>query len=296
MLFGLLASVLAALLPLAAGSDHPRGFWYGTDSTGMAVAGAAPYQEPGIGGAYGGYIGMVGDWALWQGCGHYALAWSGADAAAADTNLRRYRDGIGAAGYWFMGGPGVDPRYNGTVAEATAWGQQQAQRALADAAKLDLPSPVLWMDVELPGSTVFDPATDNGWNVVYTSACSGRATVHYISPAVDRAVLDGFTGWVRAHSTRRVGVYSAPSMWAGIFGTGSSSLLSGIYEWTAQPQTSGLARPPQAWCLSGTSTCARWFGGLSAASPYAAPWLWCGGDTTLNGFGDFDQLDARRLP
>ncbi|MGH3284057.1 MAG: hypothetical protein ACRDPD_05135 [Streptosporangiaceae bacterium] len=39
--------------------------------------------------------------------------------------------GLGTA-HWFTGGPGVDPHYNGTTAEAAAWGAHQAPEALAD--------------------------------------------------------------------------------------------------------------------------------------------------------------------
>jgi hypothetical protein len=45
-----------------------------------------------------------------------------------------YHRGIGDGVYWFIGGPGVDPHYNGTAAEASAWGARQAARALADIA------------------------------------------------------------------------------------------------------------------------------------------------------------------
>src|SRR5499425_2793434 len=42
------------------GHDTPAGFWYGTDSSQINIPGPAPYQEPVIGGSYGGYIGMTG--------------------------------------------------------------------------------------------------------------------------------------------------------------------------------------------------------------------------------------------
>src|SRR6266516_1028645 len=59
----------------AADGDHPAGFWYGTDSWPISISGPAPYREPVIGGAYGGYIGMTGNWATWLGCGA-KLEWS----------------------------------------------------------------------------------------------------------------------------------------------------------------------------------------------------------------------------
>jgi hypothetical protein len=59
----LIAAVAAAVAALPAGaSDGPPGFWSGTDSRAVTIPGsAAPYSEPAIGGAYGGYVGMVGN-------------------------------------------------------------------------------------------------------------------------------------------------------------------------------------------------------------------------------------------
>ena len=92
--------------------------------------------------------------------------------------------------YWFMAGPGVDPNYDGTVAEATAWGRQQAARALADIHGSEN-YPVVWMDVELPGNApAFTPAPDNGWKAVYTTPCSGQIRTRHIDPAVDRGVQE----------------------------------------------------------------------------------------------------------
>lgn len=291
--------VLRILIPGLTGPTAPattgQGYWLGTDSSGVAVAGPGPYREPRLGGAYGGYFGMIGDWALWQGCGHYRLAWSAADAAAASVDLRRYGRGVGAEGYWFMGGPGVDPRYDGTVGEAAAWGAAQARRALLDLAGRHLPGGVLWMDVELPGSTVFDPVPDNGWNVVYSSTCSRRA-VGQVPATLDRAELDGFAGYVRAHTSVGVGVYSSPLVWPAIFGAGPQATVHHLLEWTYTDGTASLDRRPEAWCLDGTATCARFFGGMSPTSADAAVWQWSGGGGITNGVGDFDQIDAGRLP
>ena len=57
---------------------------------------------------------MTGNWATWQHCGD-KIAWSDPDAADADTNFSTYDLGIGTGVSWFMGGPGVDPHYNGTA-------------------------------------------------------------------------------------------------------------------------------------------------------------------------------------
>ena len=170
-------ALAAAAAPAAAAGDTPAGFWYGTDSLPITISGTAPYQEPKIGGAYGGYIGMIGNWAIWQGCGGH-LAWSAADSSAANTNFTTYGKGIGTGVYWFMAGPGIDPNYNGTRAEATTWGAKQAARTLSDIARQHITYPVVFMDIELPGIA---PATDNGWNAVYTSPCSGKIKTGFIA-------------------------------------------------------------------------------------------------------------------
>src|SRR5689334_13433977 len=88
LVLGLTAAVNAAARPLSGtgpghragvtprrGQPGPTGFWYGTDSFPVTVSGSAPYAEPQIGGKYGGYIGMTGNWATWQHCGD-KVAWS----------------------------------------------------------------------------------------------------------------------------------------------------------------------------------------------------------------------------
>ena len=280
----------------ASAGDRPPGFWYGTDSRTMTIPGSGPYQEPVLGGAYGGYIGMLGNWSHREGC-HGIVIWSSANSKKASADLLSYHKGIGTGGYWFMAGPGVDPHYNGTTAEASAWGRQQAAWALADAPYRHLNYPVLFMDIELPGNAPnYTPAPDNGWNSVYTRPCSGAVKASYIRPAVDRADLNGFAAYLTSHSSYRAGVYSAPGIWAEIFGTGSSSVLSNTYEWTYESFTSSLRHHPAGWCLSGTTTCARFFGGIGRSSRYALMWQWSGGGGSSNGYGDFDQIDGARTP
>jgi hypothetical protein len=275
--------------------DSPPGFWYGTDSFTMPVTGTGPYKEPVIGGNYGGYTGMAGNWAHWQGCGG-KLVWSATNARRASANLAAYHKGVGVGAYWFMAGPGVDPNYNGTVTQARHWGQRQAARALADL-KSTVNYPVVWMDVELPGNAPdFTPAPDNGWNNVYTSPCSGRVATQHIAPSVDRGVIDGFASYLAAHSKDKPGVYSAPPAWTAIFGTGSASKIPGLYEWTYTQNTSSLTHHPSAWCLRGTSTCAHFFGGQHSSAKTALMWQWSGGGGTSNGVGDFDQIDGARTP
>ncbi len=293
-----IAAGIAALLlaPAALANDAPRGFWYGTDSQFMHIRGSKPYREPAIGGSYGGYIGMAGNWAWWLHCHGAFMAWSKVNAAQADVNLTKYHRGVGTGAYWFMGGPGVDPRYNGTAREAKSWGARQAARALSDMRGLPASQrvryPVLFMDIELPGIA---PASDNGWTDVYTSACSGVIKRRGVRPAVNRAEFNGFWGYVRRHSSYKLGVYSGPSIWRSIFGTGGTSRISNTYEWTYEPETSELSHAPAGWCYRGISGCAEFFGGVGRASSHALMWQFSGGGGVRNGLGDFDQIDGRSV-
>jgi hypothetical protein len=277
--------------------DKPAGYWYGSDSRQITITGSAPYSEPVTGGAYGGYIGMTGNWANLTNC-HKIVVWSAANSAQANANHSRGL-GVGTGVYYFMGGPGVDPHYNGTASEASAWGAEQAGRALADAAKLHVTYPVIWMDIELPGGpSDYTPAPDNGWNSVYTAPCSSVVKSGFVASSLDRADLNGFANYVTAHSSDKVGVYSAPSIWSSIFGTGSDASIPTTYEWTYEAFTSSLAHPPHGWCLTGSasSTCASFFGGVTSSSKYALMWQWSGGGGSDNGVGDFDQIDGSRTP
>jgi hypothetical protein len=277
--------------------DRPAGFWYGSDSRQVTITGSAPYSEPVTGGAYGGYIGMTGNWANLTNC-HKIVVWSAANSAQANAN-HADRLGIGTGGYYFMGGPGVDPHYSGTTSEASAWGAEQARRALANAAKQHVTYPVIFMDIELPGGpSGYTPAPDNGWNSVYTAPCSSVVKSDFVAASLDRADLNGFADYVASHSSYKVGVYSAPSIWSSIFGTGSYASIPTTYEWTYESFTSSLAHPPHNWCLTGSasSTCARFFGGVTSGSKYALMWQWSGGGGSDNGVGDFDQIDGNRTP
>lgn len=267
--------------------DSPPGFYYGTDSWPVTITGSAPYQVPHVGGNYGGYIGMTGSWSYWLGCRGGFLAWAPANSQQANVNYAR-GIGIGTGVYWFMGGPGVDPHYNGTASEAYAWGQQQAVRAVADANGQAVKYRVMFIDVELPGVA---PATDNGWNSVYTSPCSGRVRTYHIPATVDRADFNGFYAYIAQHGYTP-GVYSEPGTWASIFGTGSAASIPNVDEWTYEPETANLGAAPTGWCLKGTSSCAQFFGGVTRSSPHALMWQWSGGGGVRNPYGDFDQINV----
>ena len=284
-----LAATTAAMRP---DGDSPPGFWWGTDSWPVKVTGPAPYSMPHLGGAYGGYIGMTGNWAHWLGCKGGFIAYSATNAAQARINYTKYGKGVGYGAYWFMGGPGVDPHYNGTTAEAAKWGASQAARALQDIAKgKGINYPVVWADIELPG---IKPAEDNGWNSVYTSPCSGRVKRSFVPATVDRADFNGFADYITKHSHYKVGVYSSPRTWTLIFGTGSASRIPNTYEWTYEPETANLSHAPHGWCLK-SGGCAQFFGGQTYKSKYALMWQWSGGGGVHNGVGDLDQIDSTRL-
>jgi hypothetical protein len=272
--------------------DVPGGFWYGTDSWPVPVSGGVPYKTAAVGGSYGGYVGMAGNWARWQGCsaGNF-LAWSGANSQQADENYSRFGAGIGTGVYWYMGGPGVDPRWDGTTAEAGRWGAAQAAQAIADADADHVSYPVLFMDIEMPG---IKPAPDNGWQDVYTSPCSGVTRPgQYVTPALARAEFNGFDGYLTAHSRFKPGVYSDAGIWQQIFGTGKASRIPHTYEWTYETETADLRAAPRGWCLTGAASgCAQFFGGVTGSSPYAVMWQWSGGGGVSNSVGDFDQIDT----
>src|SRR5579875_2433845 len=76
-------------LAVASDGDGQAGFWWATDSWPVTVPGRAPYQMPFLGGAYGGYIAMIGNWAWWLGCPgqEHFLADAPTDAAQAHANF-----------------------------------------------------------------------------------------------------------------------------------------------------------------------------------------------------------------
>ena len=169
---------------------RPPGFWWGTDSYPVTVPGSAPYRMPFLGGAYGGYIGMTGSWSYWQGCKGGFIAFLLGQRRAGAHQLRHVPHGASATGFVLVHGRARrGPAVERHVDRGLAWGARQAARALADIANGHIDYPVVLMDIELPGVA---PANDNGWNNVYTSACSGVVKISGIPAAVDRADFNGF--------------------------------------------------------------------------------------------------------
>jgi len=291
------AASTATAAPAALDLDAPSGFVYGTDSWPATALLSNPYREPVLWGPYGGYMGMAGNWARTEGCktGNF-LAWSATNSAEADENLSKNHVGVGTGVYWYMGGPGVDPHWNNTAAEASNWGATQAKDALAAMKTLHVTYPVVWADIELPG---IEPALDNGWNSVYSSPCSEVKIRTSVPAAIDRADFNGFANYITSHSSYKVGVYSSAPIWTSIFGTGSTASIPNTYEWTYLPETrtvSWSTTEPTGWCLHDSKTCAQFFGGQTSSSKYALMWQWSGGGGYTNKYGwDFDQIDTARM-
>ena len=264
-------------------------FYYGTDSGAPVACGTGPYTEPvgdcanGTHGIYGEYIGELGSWANWRGCTNSGLNWVQANYNMATDNLIRYHTGLGAAAYWFAAGPGRDPEYNGTAAEAMIWGERQAEQFLKDSSGVFLNFQYVFMDIENNGL----PPDENGWNTVWNSPCSSHIKAEYIAPQVDYATYLGFADYIDSHSPYRAGVYSAGGdsygSWNGIF---SPVKLSHAAEWTFVFEQAQL-QFPSGFSDSGTNP--AWFGGEPTACDVL--WQWSGGDGVLNGYGDFDQAD-----
>ncbi len=295
------ATQAADAAPLtAARPDNPNapGFWYGTDSATIAITTKPPYREPAVSGSppYGGYIGMAGNWARWSGCGG-VLVWSSQDSKAANTNFNTYHKGIGTGVYWFMAGPGVDPRYNGTTSEASSWGAAQAAKTLRAIGGLNVTYKVVWMDIELPGDAPnYTPAQDNGWNNVYTSTCSGR---------IKTVGCGGVPGPGRPERVRVVSHRALVLHAGGVLLAADLELdlrhRQRLVHPTAStngptPTAPGTSRRPRsAGACRSTSTCAHFFGGVTSSSAHAVMWQWSGGGGLTNGVGDFDQIDTNHV-
>jgi hypothetical protein len=269
------------------------GWWKGTDSAYPYACGSRPpYREPlgacsnGTAGYYGAYIGEVGSFQRWKGCGT-GLNWlqGNYDAAQATAAARK---GLGAAAYWFAAGPGRDPHYNGTTGEAARWGAAQGRRVARTDLGLGFDLPYVFMDIENNGS----PPDENGWNTIWDGPCSGIIRGGYISPSVDLATEQAFASYIYRNTSYYAGVYSAGVVgygsWGGIFG---SKNPSGVSEWTFANETASVSPWPT-----------RFHGPVTAAffsnEPFgcALLWQWSGGNGVLNRFGgDLDQIDANHV-
>jgi len=67
---------------------------------------------------------MTGSGRNWLGCSGGFVA-GPPQRRRGQRELHEVRPAVGLGVYWFMGGPGVDPHYNGSTTEAYAWGQRR---------------------------------------------------------------------------------------------------------------------------------------------------------------------------
>ncbi len=256
-----------------------------------------------------------------QGCASYKYRLiSNTDVTAANWEFTSLYGSVGepwpegAAMYWYMAGPGADPEYNPstyTLAEATAWGKEQAEAAnswwLAHGPGIT--SGVVFMDIE-DGYTADGVNYANGWNEwVYSSGtdCGEIISSEDIPPAIDRGVVNGF-GTCIDGQTLTSAVYSSPDYWAETFGTCSSSnrpaCLTETPEWTSEGD-SGCALPgPHGWAQA-AGVCGAESGTFfgDVGSTYQLGWQWCEASSlddycNLNNQqdADFDQSDASNWP
>ena len=294
----------------AAYAGDSTGYHWGSDSNGPSPgsgfstcpSSGVTWLEPSVTnsgcGHYGVYIGEVGGyWDLGSLNCVKSSAWNSTAADRAKGNVEN-QVGIGANGYWFAAGPGLDPNYDGTEAEASSWGALQAQKAWALwQTHPDLSPPggyVLFMDVEEVGGA------GDGWSEKVNSTCSSSSGS--IGPSLDQHTIDGFIAWIWNNTPIFHGVYSSSGEWNGIFNGSNDGNFSGLTEaWTADWGGDCVQPGPLNW-TQGSGSCssntAGWFGGFSGSGNCALAWQWSG--TGLPGeqtgpAGDYTQIDDSRI-
>jgi len=287
-----LAVTRAALTTVTgAAGDSPAGYVYGTDSAfPLRCHSSVPYAEPkgvcskGTEGNYGAYVGEAGSWANWQKCST-GRNWLQSNYNAAQANATA-GDGLGAAPYWFAAGPGRDPGYNGTTAEAKSWGAAQANQMITHALGNAYSLPYVVEDVENAGA----PPDENGWNTIWTGPCTQTTSGSSIPAAVDFATFQGFRNYIEANSAYAPAVYSAGGggygSWTGIFGSGFT--LKTTAEWTFTEESTNVAFP-SGW--SNPFATALFFANAPGRCQLA--WQFSGGNGDINQYGgDYDQING----
>jgi hypothetical protein len=285
---------------VAAAGDSPTGFWYGSDGPRAMTCGSGPYTIMGVNGDcspaaghYGGYLGEIGRWDKWKRCDSVGRGWNSPDYADAQANFVTYGEGLGAAAYWMMAGPGRDPDPSSAPA-ATAWGQDQAKRVVSDLSGTTLSLPYVLMDIEAETQD----SLVNGWSESWTSTCSSQELLSHIPARIDRDDFNGFRDYIKDNTSLLPGVYSAGGSsaheWNGIFGT--SEKLSSTAEWTYEGATSSIATYPVRFSIPGTRVRADWFAGSPPPARCELFWQWTGGSES-NGITNYrvDQLDGNRV-
>jgi hypothetical protein len=303
---GVLLAVQMTATPAFAG-DGPAGFMWGSDSNGPYPNGGVstcpssttPWLEPNVSrsgcGDYGGYYGEVGGYWSVLGCSA-SNAFNGTAATRANNNEATVGSGLGANGYFFGGGPGMDPNYDGTTSEANAWGKRQAVKAssLASAiATVAAGNGILFLDVE----DDYPNSSPTGWNeLLNPGSCSSvKSASGCCSTALDRATINGFLDYIQSTSPFWEAVYSTNGEWSKILGTGSDASLTATMQITGDYGAYNCVNPgPYGWtqgsntCTHSTTNSPTFFGGVSSGSNCALGWQW-----SSTG-GDYDQFDLNR--
>jgi hypothetical protein len=185
-----------------------------------------------------------------------------------------------------MAGPGRDPRYNGTAAEATSWGVAQAKQVITHDLGNAYSLPYVVEDIENAGA----PPDQNGWNTIWTGACTQTTSGSSIPAAVDFATFQGFRNYIEANSAYAPAVYSAGGggygSWSGIFGSGFT--LRTTAEWTFTEESTNVAFP-SGW--SNPYATALFFANAPGRCQFA--WQFSGGNGDINPYGgDYDQING----
>jgi Protein of unknown function (DUF4232) len=284
----------------APAGGSPAGFWSGSDGPRTMTCGAGPYTIMGpdgncfpAGGYYGGYLGEIGRWDEWASCDSVSRGWNSTDYADAQANFVTFHDGLGAAAYWMMAGPGRDPD-PASASTATAWGQLQAQQVAAELSGITLSLPYVLMDIEAQTQD----GLANGWNESWTAACSTQRVLKHIPARIDRDDFNGFRHYIKNNTPWLPGVYSAGGRkaheWDGIFGT--SQTLASTAEWTYENATGSIATYPASFSIPGTRVTADWFAGSPPPARCELFWQWTGGSKS-NDITNYrvDELDGNRV-
>jgi len=318
-----ISALLSAIVTAAPAyaNDSPTYYWYGADGFGPVASGSGPYTMPTVGGTFGVYAAEVGTWEDMQGCGSYSgRAINGTDVTAANWEFtNQYGQGHwpeGTALYWYMAGPGADPKYNPstyTTALGNAWGVAQATAAMNEqaAAGPAFDSGVVFMDIE-NGFTISGSNYYNGWNEWVNGSGSSCGLLHSGNPgsipeAFDRAVMNGFMSYITGQ-TLTPGLYTSPDYWTQTMGTcsgtNSNACMKYTYQWTAEGDSGCVQPNPVGWSQAAgpcSATAAAWFAGVT--SSYEAAWQWCEASSIDNycnlGNGqpaDYDQSYAVNWP
>jgi hypothetical protein len=278
------------------------GFFYGTDSNAPTTTNQNSnnvWMEPAgnsgsAPGRYGWYGGEIGSYFHWKNCGGIwdGINFNSTNSARVNSNLLNHSVGVGTGAYWMMAGPGVDPNYDGTTAEARAFGQAQAVHvtSVLNSNATTYYNGTVYADVE--------DATRTGWNAVWSGNCGawgGNEQQGYVPAALDLATFNGFWSYINTNTAYYGGMYcaggSAGDTWSNIFGSNSYPASAGP-EWTYVNETSSTSTFPSGWSVNGVN--ATFWGGVSrsdsGSGSQAGVWQWSGGNGTSNGYGDFDQI------